>query len=437
MDIRSDPPRTLCPFAQLAGNPVKPRHLLLLLCTALLAACGDSSGPDPDLSPASIVKIEGDGLEAPFGTAVPLGPTVEVQNAAGEGLEGISVTFSITSGGGTVWRSTSETDWQGRASVIWILGYGSEGVHALQASADGLTAGFTATPVEPEPGDTYFGRKGYTQYMAGDLPLVISAPHGGDLHPDEIPDRSWGTTRQDRNTRDLALRIRDAVHERTGGYPHMIISNLHRIKLDPNREIEEAAQGDFHAQRAWWEFQTYIEAAEEIVARNFQDGFYIDLHGHGHDNPRLELGYLLGSSTLALSDTELNSAEYATQSSLRSLALTTPLSFSELLRGVVSLGGLLEERGFPAVPSPLQPDPGGEPYFTGGYNTSRHGSVDGAPISGVQIECHYPGLRDTEENREAFAQALASVLPEYFLAHFGRALAPLAVPARLVGAPGG
>jgi len=407
---------------------VKARYLLLFLCTALLATCGESSGPDPDLSPASILKIEGDGLQAPFGTAVPLGPTVEVRNAAGEGLEGISVTFSITSGGGIVWPSTTETDWRGRASIIWILGYELGGVHTLQASADGITAEFTASPLEPEPGDTCFGRKDYTQYLAGDLPLVISAPHGGDLHPDEIPDRSWGTLGQDRNTRDLALRIRAAVYELTGGYPHVILSNLHRIKLDPNRAIEEAAQGDFHAQRAWWEFQTYIEAAEEIAARDFEAGFYIDLHGHGHDNPRVELGYLLGSSTLALSDAELSSEAYYSQSSVRTLAQTTPAPFSDLLRGIVSLGGGLQGQGFPAVPSPTQPDPGGQPYFTGGYNTRRHGSVNGGTISGVQIECHYPGLRDEAENRESFADALARALKDYFRVHYERELAPLAAP---------
>ena len=417
---------------------MKQRHLLLL-CTALLAPCADPSGPGEDLVPVTIVMLEGDGLSAPFGTALPLGPTVEVRNAAGEGLTGISVRFSIRSGGGIVSPSTAVTDSQGRASAIWILGYDPIDVHTLRASMDADTALFTATPFEPAPGETYFGRQDYVQYMAGDLALIISAPHGGDLHPDEIPDRTWGTTVRDRNTWDLAIRIRAAVYERTGGYPHLILSNLHRIKLDPNREMDEAAQGSFPAQRAWWEFQTYIEAAEDIVARDFGDGFYIDLHGHGHDNPRLELGYLLGSATLARSDAELNATVYSIQSSLRTLAETTPLSFSELLRGVVSLGGLMEERGFPAVPSPLQPDPGGEPYFTGGYNTYRHGSVDGAPISGVQIECNYPGLRDTSGNREAFAQALASALPEYFLGHYGRGLAPKASPAAVsaepVGAP--
>ena len=324
--------------------------------------------------------------------------------------------------------TSTETDGQGRASAIWTLGYDLEVDHTLRARIEGDTVYFTATAFEPVVGETYSGREGYTQYTAGDLPLIVSAPHGGSLRPDEIPDRTWGTLVQDRNTWDLAMRIRAALYEHTGGYPHLILSNLHRVKLDPNRDLNEAAQGSAPAERAWWEFHQYIEVAEDIVARDFADGFYIDLHGHGHDNPRLELGYLLSSTDLARTDEELNATVYSTQSSLRSLALTTPLSFPELLRGVASLGGLMEQRGYPAVPSPLQPDPGGEPYFSGGYNTHRHGSVDGAPISGVQIECHYPGVRDTEENREAFAQALAQALKGFFLSHYGRSLTPATSP---------
>ena len=41
--------------------------------------------------------------------------------------------------------------------------------------------------------------------------------------------------------------------------------HLHRSKLDPNREIIEAAQGDPESERAWWEFQTFIEEATETV----------------------------------------------------------------------------------------------------------------------------------------------------------------------------
>jgi hypothetical protein len=71
------------------------------------------------------------------------------------------------------------------------------------------------------------------------------------------------------------------------------------------------------------------------------------------------------------------------------------------------------------VPSPGDPDPGGAAYFSGGYNTWRHGSREGGTVSGIQVEMHYPGVRDTEESREAFAAGLAIAIETMLELHFG------------------
>jgi hypothetical protein len=94
----------------------------------------------------------------------------------------------------------------------------------------------------------------------------------------------------------------------------------------------------------------------------------------------------------------------------------------------MSMGDLLELRSYPSVPSPTYPDPGGQPYFNGGYNTRRHGSRDGGPVSGMQLECNYTGVRDSGPNREAFAAALAEALDVYLETHFNIDL-PVAAPA--------
>jgi hypothetical protein len=285
---------------------------------------------------------------------------------------------------------------------------------------------FQAQAIEAVPGESYYGRNEYTRYLPGTLPLVVSAPHGGFLEPSEIPDRTYGTTVTDRNTVELALAVRDAVEELTGAYPHVILSRLDRIKLDPNREIVEAAQGDPEAERAWWEFQTFIEEAEALVEDTYGDGFYIDLHGHGHDLQRLELGFLLTATDLANPDGALSGVSFANKSSVKALASTAGVPFSDLIRGPQSLGSLMESQGVPAVPSQNQHSPGDNPYFTGGYNTEVHGSRDEGSVSGVQIECNYTGVRDTEANRQAFAQALAQAMTQYCPAFFHR---PFQVPA--------
>ncbi|HDL17887.1 MAG TPA: T9SS type A sorting domain-containing protein [Bacteroidetes bacterium] len=284
----------------------------------------------------------------------------------------------------------------------------------------GLFLGGIAFAQSYSPGQIYYGRNQYIEYHAGDLPLIFSAPHGGKLIPDEIPDRNYGTTVTDSYTKETVLAIRDAIFSFTGHYPHIIIANLKRTKLDPNREIEEGAQGDQFAEQAWNEYHDFIEMAEDSVTVNFGKGFYVDIHGHGHAIHRLELGYLISGSSLFKSDEQLNTSTYINSSSIHALALQTSVDFSQLLRGQKSLGTLFEKKGIPAVPSLSQPNPGnGNPYFSGGYDTKIHGSRDGSMISGVQIEAYKIGLRDTQANRERYAQIITEVFDEFFSEYFG------------------
>jgi hypothetical protein len=342
-------------------------------------------------------------------------------------MAGIDVTFSVTSGGGTVVYPRVATDGQGRAWTTWILGEAAGAAQTLRATVGTLSAEFQIQAIQPVPGQSYRGRSQYVQYFPGELPLVLSAGHGGDLRPAETPDRTYGTTVQDAHTMDLALRIRQAIKDRTGHWPHLVVSHLHRIKLDPNREIVEAAQGNLAAERAWWEYHTFIKRARQTIEAGFGEGYYIDLHGHGHAIPRLELGYMLSSAQLASSDEVLRGL--AGSSSLKALAQKPGVDFVELIRGRTGLGSLLEAEGFPSVPSQEDPHPGSNPYFTGGYSTLVHGSRNGGTVSGVQIECNFAGVRDTTHNRQRFAEALTTALEAYFPAHFGMPLAGSAWPA--------
>src|SRR5262245_41938442 len=63
---------------------------------------------------------------------------------------------------------------------------------------------------------------GYIKYWPGELPIVISAPHGGTRKPDDMPDRTYGVTVLDGYSASLATAIRDAMLERFGRAPHLI-----------------------------------------------------------------------------------------------------------------------------------------------------------------------------------------------------------------------
>lgn len=285
------------------------------------------------------------------------------------------------------------------------------------------------------PGVSYFGRSNYISYAAGDLPFILSAPHGGTLNPTEIPTRTncascggWDfSTVTDTATDDVAAKVRVELGNLTGHLPHIVICHLSRAKLDANREVVEAAQGDPEAIIAWNEFQGFLNSASNSVVTNFGRGFYIDQHGQGHPEQRLELGYLLDKYDLTNSNTRLDSVSaYKNSSSIRTLAndVAPGTAFSTLLRGPVSFGELMVAEGYPATPSATTPYPFDSPssstsFFNGGYNTSYHGSDNGGPLSALQIEANYIGVRDSAANRTAYAKALARALEKYFLNFYG------------------
>ncbi|MFM7399484.1 MAG: hypothetical protein ACKO4W_01140 [Bacteroidota bacterium] len=278
------------------------------------------------------------------------------------------------------------------------------------------------------PGQSYFGSNNYTEYIAGNMPLVLSAPHGGLLSPAAIPDRNCSgcSTVNDFNTQELARVLAGALHERTGCWPHLVINRLHRRKLDANRDLPEAADGNPVAGQAWADFHHFLGNAKNEVSFQFGKGFYVDIHGHGHSIQRLELGYLLYSDELRLPDDTLNTTVFTGYSSIKHLAENNPqsLTHAELLRGSQSLGELLANRGYPATPSLSDPAPdAGEDYFSGGYNTARYSSYNGGSIDGVQIECNRTGIRDSLTQVERFADSLAVTLLDYLGRHYFGGLA--------------
>jgi len=219
------------------------------------------------------------------------------------------------------------------------------------------------------------GTSDYMELHVGTLPLVLSAPHGGDLVPEELDDNG-STTGGDSRTQELALAIDDALFDATGRRAHVVLLHLHRSKVEANAALEDATAGQALAEQAWTEYHGLVDAARRTVEAQHGRGLYIDLHGLASSYTEGELGYLLYGTQFAESDERLDHPGYAERSSLRQLARDTDTPFSELLRGEESIGGLLQTDGYAAVPSPMftfPSDEDGEPrdYFNGGYSTWR------------------------------------------------------------------
>lgn len=287
----------------------------------------------------------------------------------------------------------------------------------------------SAEPDCPHVNPPIFGTHGLVEYYPGNTNLIISVPHGGEMKPPFLPDRvkvpvvvnndelkanmetrdddtnSRITTAADIFTQEIAKILVKEYNIITGQKPYLIMANLHRSKLDPNRPVLQAAQGNGVCELVYKEYHNFICSAKAEVTG---PGLVIDLHGQNHHQNSIEIGYLFKKS-------ELNNLDYSsTMPSIKNLLERTKLATPELLYGEQSLGSLFEGFGYNAVPSPRQHYPGKDKYYKGGYITQTHGSSMDGKIDAIQLELpaeirHEKG----EEHREAFSKDLAKILAKF------------------------
>eukprot|EP00927_Polykrikos_kofoidii_P009000 TRINITY_DN13743_c0_g1_i1.p1 TRINITY_DN13743_c0_g1~~TRINITY_DN13743_c0_g1_i1.p1 ORF type:complete len:355 (-),score=45.37 TRINITY_DN13743_c0_g1_i1:121-1185(-) len=312
----------------------------------------------------------------------------------------------------------------------------------------------------------------FVDYRPSDAwPLVLSAPHGGDVSPEAIIDRSTGCFEEDWRTLELSEAVLDAFSAAAGdrGPPAFVGLKLHRRKLDANRPRGDSCEpGAELAAQAWDSYHGSVESALSRCVERFGFCLLLDLHGQSHRDVT-ELGYLVTTEHLLATDSELDMNPPSRGTSMDALirrleghdqqGAGEQHRLSELVRGPSSLGALLLAHGCPCTPSPEIPRPveadvlvsaraaapptcavTGPPsgpsrcatYFSGGYTTRRYGapwSVSAgfnplspeaqeswaAHVSVVQLETCWVGVRENEVARRHFAKSLQEVTEAFLL----------------------
>ncbi len=140
-------------MARRVSSPTAKRGIYGVVAALALALIWSCSTAPPDTTPASVTIASGDAQTATVGTAVGTAPSVTVKNAGGDALSGVSVTFAVASGGGSVTGGSATTDAQGVATAgSWTLGT-TAGANTLTATVQGVStpATFTATGTAGSP----------------------------------------------------------------------------------------------------------------------------------------------------------------------------------------------------------------------------------------------------------------------------------------------
>lgn len=253
----------------------------------------------------------------------------------------------------------------------------------------------------------------YTEVQYGNMPLIISVPHGGTDDPATIPDRTCPgiTTVTDSRTIEMANAIDSVCKVDYGFQPYLVISYLKRTKLDQNRDLPEATCSNTAITGIWNNYHLSIDSLVTKIIAKYPLALFIDLHGHGHTKQRLEIGYLLSGNELR------NPASIIpASSSMYNLMLqNTSLQINQLLTGPAAFGTLMANRAIPSVPSQQDPAPlVTDPYFDGGYNTQRYCSGAYPKVFGWQVETNFTGVRDNQTNRINFAKAFLQSIMQFY-----------------------
>jgi hypothetical protein len=124
-----------------------PLPRLVIAGLILVAACKESSNGPPEIGPPSqIVVVQGNGQSALANTEITQPILVSVQDAAGHGLPGLNVTFSIFGGGGSIVGNTfnGTSDASGTVTAPgWKLGK-SALPQIMRVSLGGITGDINA-----------------------------------------------------------------------------------------------------------------------------------------------------------------------------------------------------------------------------------------------------------------------------------------------------
>ncbi|HVH13575.1 MAG TPA: Ig-like domain-containing protein, partial [Longimicrobium sp.] len=100
---------------------------------------------NPGAPAGRLAIVDGDGQTAPPTALLPRPLAVRATDAFGNPLAGVTVTWAVTGGGGSIAPPSSQTDASGVAQAAWTLG-ATQGEQTAQASTPGTAPGtFTAT----------------------------------------------------------------------------------------------------------------------------------------------------------------------------------------------------------------------------------------------------------------------------------------------------
>lgn len=199
----------------------------------------------------------------------------------------------------------------------------------------------------------------------GQLPILITVPHGGSEVVPNVPLRSRGTTSTDAGTIQLAEALARHLTTSLGGPPYVVAARFSRKYIDANRAAAEAFDAPT-AKPAYDAYHGHIRHFIAQIRERFPRGaLLLDVHGQSEDSGVVHRGTRNGATVAAL------------------IRRHGP----EALSGPNSVLGIVRAKGYHVFP-PNTPvgNPPEDRRYNGGYTVHTYGSGTPGGLDALQIE---------------------------------------------------
>lgn len=202
---------------------------------------------------------------------------------------------------------------------------------------------------------------------AGDLPIILTAPHGGRGSIVGVEERGGKGIARFRNTSDvftdqLTEKLADALEAKLGQRPYVIIARFHRKYIDANRRASQAYESEA-ARPVYDTYHNAISAARRDIIDRWRRGILLDVHGQGSRPQVIFRGTQNGKTTTQL---EKQFGQKA-------------------VRGSRSFFGRLAEQKFQVNPAANSTDAEHDAY-DGGYTVVTYGGDENIAFDAIQLE---------------------------------------------------
>jgi N-formylglutamate amidohydrolase len=201
---------------------------------------------------------------------------------------------------------------------------------------------------------------------SGELPIILSAPHGGrEPVPGAAMRRGVGipqfTTGRDNNTDELAHKVAAKLEERFGAKPSLIIALFERKYVDANRPAGAGYESE-RGKLYYESFHRLLRDSTVQVRRGWGRGLLLDIHGQGADGGVIYRGTNNG----------------------RTIASLTQRFGAAAVSGPMSIAGQLHKMGYAVMPPVKSAQR--ETRYAGGYIVQTYGSHRPDGLDAIQLE---------------------------------------------------